>query len=133
MVTRLFFLLTIVPIIELYLLIKVGSVIGALNTVILLIGTTIFGVFLVRLEGSKTLSRISNSLSQGIVPAEELVDALLVFAAGVLLIMPGIFSDILALFLLIPVSRTLFKRWLRRKLERLVASGQTRIYFHGRG
>ena len=132
MVTRLFFLFTIVPIIELYLLIKVGNSIGALNTVMLLIGTAFFGAFLVRLEGAKTLGRISTNLSQGIAPAEEIVDGLLVFAAGVLLITPGIFTDILALFLLIPFSRTLFKRWLRRKFDRFVASGQTRIYFHGR-
>ena len=130
MVTWLFFLFTVVPIVELYILIKIGNVLGPLNTVLLLIGTALLGAFLVRLEGLRTFSRMTSNLSQGIVPGEELVDGLLIFGAGVLLITPGIFTDVLALFLLVPFSRTLIKRWLRRRFDRMVSSGRARLHFH---
>jgi UPF0716 protein FxsA len=129
MVTWLFFLFTVVPIVELYILIKIGNVLGPLNTVLLLIGTALLGAFLVRLEGVRTFSRMTSNLSQGIVPGEELVDGLLIFGAGVLLITPGIFTDVLALFLLVPFSRTLIKRWLRRRFDRMVSSGRARLHF----
>lgn len=129
MVTWLFFLFTVVPIVELYILIKIGNVLGPLNTVLLLIGTALLGAFLVRLEGVRTFSRMTSTLSQGIVPGEELVDGLLIFGAGVLLITPGIFTDVLALFLLIPFSRNLIKRWLRRRFDRMVSSGRARLHF----
>ncbi|MBI4528966.1 MAG: FxsA family protein [Deltaproteobacteria bacterium] len=131
MVKWLFVLFTVVPVVELYILIKIGNVLGALNTVLLLIGMALLGALLVRLEGIRTFSRMTSNLSQGIVPAEELVDGLLIFAAGVLLITPGVFTDILAIFLLIPFSRALIKRWLRRKFDRMVASGRARLYFDG--
>jgi UPF0716 protein FxsA len=129
MFTWLFFLFTVVPIVEVYILIKIGNVIGALNTVLLLIGTALLGAFLIRLEGVRTFSRMTTNLAQGVVPAEELVDGLLIFIAGVLLITPGIFTDVLALFLLIPFSRTLCKRWLRRKFDRMVSTGMARLNF----
>jgi UPF0716 protein FxsA len=132
MVTRLFFLFAIVPIVELYILIKIGNVLGALNTVLLLIVTALLGAFLVRLEGIRTFTRMTSNLAQGIIPGEEIVDGLLIFAAGVLLITPGVFTDVLALFLLIPFSRTPIKRWLRRRFDRMVASGRTRLYFDER-
>jgi UPF0716 protein FxsA len=132
MLARLFFLFTIVPIIELYLLIKAGSALGALNTVALLVATALLGAFLVRLEGFRTLSRITESMSQGIVPAEELIDGLLILAAGVLLITPGFFTDIVSLLLLIPFTRVLVKRWLRWKFDRMASSGKGQIHFYRR-
>jgi UPF0716 protein FxsA len=129
MVRWLFVLFTVVPVVELYALIKIGNVLGALNTVLLLIGTALLGALLVRIEGLRTFSRVMGNLSQGIVPAEELVDGLFIFAAGVLLVTPGIFTDILALFFLVPFVRAVIKRWLRRKFDRMVAQGRAQIYF----
>lgn len=128
MIARLFLLFTIVPLIELYFLIKIGSYIGALNTILLLLATGFAGALLVRLEGLRTMRQISYSLSQGTVPAEQMVDSLIIFGAGVLLLTPGVITDIMALFLLVPFTRTLFKRWLRKKFDRMVASGQARLY-----
>jgi UPF0716 protein FxsA len=129
MLGRLFLLFTIVPLVELYFLIKIGSYIGALNTILFILGTAFLGAFLARLEGIRTLRQIMRNLSQGIVPAEEMVDALLIFGAGVLLITPGVLTDFLALFLLVPFTRTYFKRWLRKKFDRMVASGNLRLHF----
>ena len=129
MITRLFAVFVIVPIVELYLLIKVGGYIGALNTVLLVIATALLGALLIRQEGIRTLRQINQSLSQGIIPAEEVVDGLLIFAGGVLLLTPGVLTDLLALWLLIPWTRALFKRWLRKRFDRMVASGSAQLYY----
>ncbi|MFQ5904587.1 MAG: FxsA family protein, partial [Candidatus Binatia bacterium] len=92
MLARLFLLFTIVPLIELYLLIKIGSYLGALNTVLLIVITGILGALLARLEGLRVLRQIVQNLSQGIVPAEELVDGVLIFIAGILLVTPGVLT-----------------------------------------
>ena len=131
MLLRLFLVFTIVPLIELYFLIKIGSYLGALNTIFLLLATGFVGAALARLEGIRTMRQIFRNLSQGIVPAEEMVDGLLIFAAGVLLLTPGVVTDVMALFLLIPFTRNLFKRWLRKRFDRMVASGNLRLYPRG--
>ncbi|HWO41127.1 MAG TPA: FxsA family protein [Candidatus Eisenbacteria bacterium] len=133
MLGRLFALFAIVPIIELYILIKIGGHLGALNTVLLVIGTALLGAFLVRYEGLRTLRQINRSLSRGVIPAEEMIDGLLVFAAGVLLLTPGVLTDVLALWLLVPWTRTLFKRWLRKRFDRMVASGNAQLHYRERG
>ncbi len=131
MLLRLFLLFTIIPLIELYFLIKIGGAIGALNTIVLILGTAILGSILVRWQGLKTMQQIMSQISQNIVPAEEMVDAVLIFVGGVMLITPGVLTDFLALFLVFPYTRTLFKRWLRRKFDRMVASGNVRLNFPG--
>ncbi len=125
---RLFLLFTLVPLMELYFLIKIGGAIGAFNTVLLIILTAFLGATLARLEGIRTMRQISNNLAQGIVPAEEMVDGLLIFAGGVMLITPGVLTDFLALFLLIPITRTYFKRWLRKWFDHTIASGNVRVH-----
>jgi len=130
MIGQLFLLFAIVPLIELYLLIQIGGYIGALNTILLVMITALLGAALARHEGLRTLRQISDSLSQGVMPAEELVDAFLIFGGGVLLITPGVLTDLFALVLLIPFSRTHFKRWLRRRFDRMVASGNVQFYIN---
>lgn len=133
MLLRLFLLFTVVPLLELYFLIKIGGSIGALNTVLILIATALIGAILIRWEGMRTLKDITETFGEGRVPAEQMVDGLLILAAGVLLITPGVLTDVAAVLLLIPLTRRILKRWLRSRLERSVASGRTRLYFHGGG
>ena len=129
MLARLFLLFTIVPLAELYLLIKIGSYMGAFNTILLILITGILGALLARLEGLRTLRQITKSLNQGIVPAEELVDSVLIFIAGIVLVTPGVLTDAMGLFLLFPYTRTIFKRWLRKRFDRMVNSGNMQIHF----
>ncbi|MEE9568042.1 MAG: FxsA family protein [Candidatus Binatia bacterium] len=129
MFARLFLLFTIVPMAELYILIKIGSYLGAFNTIFLIVITGILGALLARLEGLRTLRQIMRSMSQGIVPAEELVDSVLIFVAGIVLVTPGVLTDAMGLLLLLPYTRTIFKRWLRRKLDRMVSSGKFQIHY----
>ncbi len=129
MFARLFLLFTVIPLIELYLLIEVGSVIGGLYTILLVLGTGALGAFLAKLEGLRTLGQIQRNLNQGIVPAEEMLDGVIIMAAGLLLITPGILTDAFGFLMLIPATRNVFKRWLRRRFDRATARG--RIYTQG--
>jgi UPF0716 protein FxsA len=127
MLGRIFLFFTIVPLVELLILIKIAGRIGALNTILLVIFTVLLGAMLVRVEGLRTLRQIQSSLAQGQLPAEELIDGVLIFAGGVLLLTPGVLTDLCALILLIPYTRMHFKRWLRRRFDRMVASGNVRL------
>ena len=118
------------PLLELYILIKIGSRLGAFLTIGLVIFTALLGLLLARFEGLRTLHQIRQSLSQGIVPAEEMVDSVLIFVGGVLFVVPGVITDIAALVLLIPFTRTIFKRWLRRRFDRMVERGNVRRQYH---
>jgi len=123
MLFRLFFLFSVVPIIEIWLLIKVGRVIGALPTVCLLLAISMVGAWLARSQGLRTIAAIRNELAAGRLPAARLLDGAMILTGGILLLTPGFFTDFLGLFFLFPVSRTLLKGWLRRFLERGLSRG----------
>ena len=89
---RLILVFTIVPLAELYILIKIGSHIGGFNTILLVLMTTVLGALLARLQGLRTLRQIQLSLSQGQIPAEELIDGVLILFGGILLVIPGVLS-----------------------------------------
>jgi len=108
----LFLAFIIVPIIEIYLLIKVGSTIGVGFTLLLIIATAIIGAYLLRLQGISTLSRVQLSLSQGQIPAIELIEGILLVATGALLLTPGFFTDAIGFLGLIPYTRRTFVFWL---------------------
>jgi UPF0716 protein FxsA len=124
MILRLFLLFTIVPIIELYLLIRVGKLIGALPTVLLVLAISLAGAWLVRAQGFAILTRIRTELSQGRIPASQLLDGALVLVGGTLLLTPGFFTDFLGLFFLVPATRSMIKRYLGLWLQKKLAKGQ---------
>jgi UPF0716 protein FxsA len=122
MLVRLFILFAIVPVIEIYLIIKAGELIGPLPTVLLLLAISLAGAWLVRSQGFLILRRVQSELAGGRLPAAELLDGAMILAGGVLLLTPGFFTDLLGLFFLIPFTRTVIKRiirsWLQRRLDR---------------
>ncbi|BDV44011.1 membrane protein FxsA [Geotalea uraniireducens] len=124
MLLRLFLLFTIIPVVELYLLIRVGRLIGALPTVALILAISMAGAWLVRAQGFAILGRIQTELAQGRIPAGELLDGALVLAGGILLLTPGFFTDFLGLFFLTPPTRRIIKQFLGLWLQRKLASGQ---------
>src|SRR5688500_20151327 len=83
MLGRLILLIAIVPLAELFILIKIGSHIGGLNTILLVLMTAVLGVLLARLQGLRTLQQIQLNLSQGQIPAEELIDGVLILFGGI--------------------------------------------------
>jgi UPF0716 protein FxsA len=128
MFLRLFLLFTCIPLVELYLLLKIGSVIGAVNTILLVIITGVLGAYLAQQEGLRTLDRIRALMAQGEMPGEPLIDALLILVAGFVLITPGILTDLLGFLLLIPGTRAPIRGWIRGRLERKFASGNAAVY-----
>ncbi len=108
---------TIIPIIEIYLLIEIGSIFGALTAITLVILTGFLGAFMARMQGLQTLFRIQESLREGRMPSGELLDALLIVIAGVVLLTPGFLTDSAGFLLLIPTTRNSIISWMQRQLE----------------
>lgn len=132
---KLIVLFTVLPLAELYLLIEIGKVIGGLNTVGLVLVTGVVGAYLARMEGMRTIARAQQNIAQGVTPAEEIIDGLLIFMAGAVLITPGIITDCLGFLILFPPTRRYFKICLRRQFDQAVARGSVHIHrgFGGSG
>ena len=111
----------IIPVIEIYLLIQVGQVIGALWTVILVVLTAVIGVRLLKIQGVSTLARAQQKMGGGEMPAQEMLEGMGLVVAGAFLLTPGFFTDTLGFFLLFPVTR----RWMVEKIvKQLMESGK---------
>ncbi len=124
---KLFVLFTVTPLVELYLLIRIGAWIGALPTVLLVVVTGFVGAYLAKLQGFQVWMRIQYEVNAGRFPATSLLDGLLLFAAGLVLITPGIITDVLGFLLIIPATRAPIRDWLARKLRRMMDSGTVEI------
>lgn len=109
MLGKLFLLFTIVPAIELYLLIKIGSVIGPFTTLAIILLTGAAGAYLAKIEGRKSIYKIQKALKSGMVPGDEMVSGVMIFIGGILLLTPGFLTDFLGLTFLIPVTRNFWK------------------------
>ena len=105
-------LFIIIPIIEIYLLIEVGSRIGALWTVTLVLATAVIGVNLLRYQGIATLGRAQRSMSQGAMPAMEMMEGICLAVGGALLITPGFMTDSIGFICLIPATRRALIRYI---------------------
>lgn len=116
MLAKLFLLFLIVPIIEIVLFIEIGSRIGTMATLLIVVITAILGASLAHHEGLKTWWRMQNKLASGSMPDEELLDALMILIAGAVLLTPGFLTDIVGFLLLYPGTRRIIKQWARRKL-----------------
>jgi UPF0716 protein FxsA len=130
MLIKLFLAFTLIPILELYLLIEVGSYLGALNTIIIVIVTGVVGAYLARLQGFQTMNRIRESFNRGEMPTEGLIDAVLILLAGIVLLTPGFLTDIAGLLILVPQTRSRFKRWIMGKLENWVRNNRVDIHYY---
>ncbi len=105
-------LFLIAPAIELYLMIQVGSRIGAGPTVLLVLFTAVLGGLLVRMQGLSTLNRVRRTLARGEAPALEMLEGVALALAGVLLFLPGFVTDTAGFLLLVPpLRRWLVMRW----------------------
>jgi UPF0716 protein FxsA len=129
---RLLLLFILVPAVELALLIELGSHIGTLNTIGLIVVTGIAGAALTRRQGLQVVRRVQRDLGEGRLPTSSLVDGIIILIAGALLITPGILTDAFGLLCLVPGFRALAKRSLVRRLERAVSESQVHISVHDR-
>ena len=117
-------LFTILPAVELALLIKIGSNIGLGNTLFIIIFTGVLGAYLARLQGFLVLQKIQTDLNRGIMPNDQLIDGLMILVGGVVLLTPGFITDTIGFLLLFPWARTLIKKWSRKKFEEMIAREQ---------
>ncbi len=130
MLGKLFLLFAVIPVAEIYVLVSVGGAIGVLPTVALVLLTALAGAHLARMQGLAVMMRIRENLAQGFMPAEELLDGLLIFLAGMTLLTPGFLTDIMGLLILLPATRNVFKRWLRKKFDEWRHSPNVHITFY---
>jgi UPF0716 protein FxsA len=120
-------LFLIVPIVELYVIIQVGQSIGAGPTLVLLVLLSVAGAWLVKREGLGVWARFRAQLERGALPANELLDGLLILLAGALMLTPGFVTDVVGILLLIPpcraVARSMLARRYRARLEAATVGG----------
>jgi len=119
---RLLLLFTIVPFVELIVLIEVGKQIGTITTLIIIILTGILGASLARAQGFLVMSRIRDDLSIGKIPADALIDGLLILIGAIVLLTPGFLTDIIGFLLLIPVTRATLREPLRRYFKNKIST-----------
>jgi UPF0716 protein FxsA len=124
---KLFLLFTIIPVVELALLIKIGSFIGVANTIAIVILTAIVGAYMVRSEGIGVMHRIQKNMNEGLFPGDELINGLLILIAGALLLTPGFFTDLLGFCMVFPLTRKFISKYVKKYLERKISSGDIHI------
>jgi len=128
---RLLLLFITVPLIEVLILIKLGSLFGFWPTIFLVIGTGILGAYLAKLYGLTIWYKIQQDLQAGLMPADKLVDGLLILIGGIVLLTPGLLTDLLGFMLLIPFTRSYFKRFAKRKFKNMSEGQTANIYWKG--
>nr|WP_153723740.1 FxsA family protein [Vibrio cholerae] len=110
------FLFIAVPVIEIALFIQVGGVLGVWPTIALVLLTAIVGASLVRSQGLQTLLTVQQRLAQGQLPAQQILEGVMLAVAGVLLLTPGFFTDILGMLVLLPAPRAYFAKQLMSRV-----------------
>jgi UPF0716 protein FxsA len=123
-------LFIVVPLLELYVIIKIGGAIGVLPTIALLLLDSILGTLLLRSQGRAVWARFNAALSERRVPAREVFDGAMVILGGALLLTPGFITDVVGLMLLIPPTRDLVRRMTSAIAKRRTAA---RVAFWGFG
>ncbi|TDX51633.1 FxsA family protein [Orenia marismortui] len=125
---RLILLFTIIPLIELTLLIKMSYYMGIVYTISLVATTGIIGAFLAKKQGTSVLKEINHSLSQGIMPADRLIDGLLILIGSAFLITPGLLTDLVGFSCIIPFTRKRVKILTKGRLNKIISSGRFQFF-----
>lgn len=129
--SRLALLFVGVPLLELFILIQLGQVMGLWPTIGLVILTGLAGAALARLEGLRTLWRIQERLTSGQLPGSDLFDGLAILLGGALLLTPGILTDLVGFSFLFPPTRKLLLGRIRRSMEKGIRSGNIQVMHFG--
>ena len=116
-------LFVVVPVLEIYVLIQVGQVIGAWWTVLLLVADGFLGSWLMKREGTKAWRALREALDKRRMPARELADGALILVGGTLLLTPGFLSDVVGFFCVLPFTRPVARAMLARYVDRKFLSG----------
>ena len=133
MLLKLILLFTIIPLVELTLLIEVGSIFGSIHTIGMVLLTGFVGAAIARYQGTTVLQKIAIELNEGRFPADSLFDGVFVLCGGLLLLTPGFLTDALGLTFLLPVTRVVYKKWLYKYVQTVFQQeGNFHIKYVGR-
>jgi len=109
-------LFILIPLLEIYLLVKAGQFIGVWQTILVVIITALLGSYLLRIQGIQTLQKVQMSMAQGELPTGALMEGLILLVSGILLLTPGFFTDAVGFLGLIPSIRALFIAYLQTRV-----------------
>jgi len=124
-------LFTIIPAIEIYLLINIGGALGGVNTILIVVITGIVGAGLAKSQGIAILNQIQKDIGAGQIPANQIIHGLLVFGGGLLLLTPGFLTDILGLCMVIPGTRHLIVIWAKSAIDKSIKNGNVHFSSFG--
>ncbi len=133
MLGRLFLLFTLVPLAEIYLLVQLGGLMGVWPTIALVAVTGFVGAALARREGRRALASYQESLAKGQLPEEGIVSGLLILAGGVMLITPGVLTDVFGLAMMVPPIRRGAAKLVKARLQKRISAGQIQVMHIGSG
>lgn len=114
----------VVPILEIYVIIQVGHVIGAWWTIVLLVADSIVGSWLVKREGARAFEALRAALASGRMPAREISDGALILVGGTLMVSPGFVTDVVGFALILPFTRPVARRVLAALVARRLLAGR---------
>lgn len=128
MLLRLILLMTLLPLVELLLLVRLAEIWGFWTTVGVVLGTGLVGAALARAQGLRVIQTIRVKLGHGELPADDLLDGMMILVAAAFLVTPGVITDVTGLLLLVPFTRHAVRRLVKRWLARKVAEGQVLVH-----
>ena len=120
MLFKLVLIFVATPIVELAVLVYLGTLLGVLYTILIVVITGLIGAFLAKNQGLTTLSRIRSSTESGVLPTAELLQGALILIGGLLLLTPGLITDLVGFGMLIPQARNVVAKWLRGFIQRKI-------------
>ncbi len=123
MLARLILLFVVTPVVELWLLLRIGAAIGVPLTLALVFGTGVVGATLARSQGVRAFRDFQRSLAEGRVPGQALLDGVCVLVGGAFLLTPGLLTDLLGFSLVLPPTRKLIQRRIKRRVEEGIEAG----------
>ena len=129
----LFTAFVLVPLLEIYVIVQVGQVIGPWWTILLLVADSLFGAWLLRHEGGRAWRNLSDSVREGRLPSKEIADGGLILVGGALMLAPGFVTDVLGILLILPVTRPLFRGVLAGAVARRLVLDVTDVTRPGPG
>ena len=120
----------LVPVIELTLLVRIGQLVGPIPTALLIVIMGVIGAYQARKSGLRTIQEIRRAIGEGRVPGNEVIDRLLILIAGLLLITPGVLTDLIGFAFLVPSVRTVARELAKIKLLQLASKGNVKYRIH---
>lgn len=133
MFTKLLLLFTIVPVVEVFLLFKISGLTNWLVTMLIVISTGVIGAYLAKSEGKGIIDKIKNELSYGSLPKDELIGGLCVLIGGVLLVTPGVLTDLFGFSLIIPLTRNIYVKLIKSKFKNIIDNGNSNFVYINKG